>query len=118
MTRIIKVDPQNPDRKILEEVGRLVRKGKIVVYPTETAYGFGTNALDRKAVNRIYKIKREPHKSNIITIVPDLTTAKRYGVVNKNARKLNDYDKIRLLELGVMRIWGLKERLLYKNSTG
>ena len=40
-TKIIKVDREHPDKKILEEAGQLLRAGALVAFPTETLYGLG-----------------------------------------------------------------------------
>ncbi len=87
-TKIIKINPKGPDLKILKEVAKEIKKGKLVVYPTETCYGLGTNALDVKAVRKIYEIKRRPLKSNLTVIVDSLETAKKYGKIDKLAEKL------------------------------
>jgi len=87
-TKIIKIDPKNPDLRILEEVAEELKKGKLVVYPTETCYGLGTNALNVKAVRKIYEIKKRPLKSNLTVIVDSLETAKKYGKIDKLAEKL------------------------------
>jgi len=85
-TEIIKI--KELDRNKFEKIARNVINGKIIVYPTETCYGLGTNALNKKAVEKIYKIKKEPTKSNIIVIVSDLKTAKKYGFIEKYAKKI------------------------------
>ncbi|MFQ6055322.1 MAG: L-threonylcarbamoyladenylate synthase, partial [Methanosarcinales archaeon] len=87
-TKIIEINLEPPNNKIIEKVAKVIRKGGIVVYPTETCYGLGTNALNKRAVEKIYKIKREPNRSNILVIVSDLNTAKKYGFINELAEKL------------------------------
>jgi len=87
-TRIIKIDPKKPNEKILRKIAGEIKKGEIVVYPTETCYGLGTNALKEDSVKRVYEIKRRPLESNITVIVDSLKTAKKYGKLNKTAEKL------------------------------
>lgn len=41
----------------LEKAGETIRNGKLVSFPTETVYGLGANALDEKAVRKIYETK-------------------------------------------------------------
>lgn len=62
-TRVIKVQPNNPDLEVLAEAAAVLRSGKVIGFPTETVYGIG--ALDRypHAVEEMYRIKeREPSK--------------------------------------------------------
>lgn len=44
----------------IDEAARCILSGGIVVYPTETVYGIGANALDESSIARVYAIKRRP----------------------------------------------------------
>ncbi len=54
----------------------VVNSGGIIVYPTETAYGIGCNALDAKAVREIYKLKRRMKTKEMPVIVSSLSMIK------------------------------------------
>ena len=58
MVEIVRVDPLKPDRKVLTRVGRLVERGALVVYPTDTVYGVGTNPLLEDAVRRLTRLRK------------------------------------------------------------
>jgi L-threonylcarbamoyladenylate synthase len=60
----------------LERAAELLRRGGLVVFPTETVYGLGANALDEKAVARIFSIKQRPLSSPLIVHVADVAMAK------------------------------------------
>lgn len=51
---------------LVERAAQLLREGQLVVFPTETVYGVGANALDEAAVRRIYKAKGRPPTSPLI----------------------------------------------------
>jgi L-threonylcarbamoyladenylate synthase len=55
----------------------LLRRGELVVLPTETVYGLAANAFDSNAVQRIYEVKGRPAHNPIIVHVSDLTMARR-----------------------------------------
>ena len=55
----------------------LLRRGELVVLPTETVYGLAANAFDSKAVQSIYEVKGRPAHNPIIVHVSDLTMARR-----------------------------------------
>src|SRR3954453_3595631 len=55
----------------------LLRAGEVVALPTETVYGLAANALDAKAVGRIYEIKGRPAQNPIIVHVASLDLAKQ-----------------------------------------
>lgn len=54
---------------MLEQAAEFIRNGKIVVFPTETVYGIGTNALDEQAVKRLYEVKKRPLNKPISLLV-------------------------------------------------
>ena len=85
--RVYKVDPKYPDEEVLRKVAEMVRKGKVVAYPTDTVYGLGTNALNERAVKRIFEIKGR-EKKPISIVVPSLEKANEFGDINETALKL------------------------------
>jgi tRNA A37 threonylcarbamoyladenosine synthetase subunit TsaC/SUA5/YrdC len=46
--------------ELLKDLGEKIRQGYLVVFPTETVYGLGANALSGDAVSRIFKAKKRP----------------------------------------------------------
>jgi L-threonylcarbamoyladenylate synthase len=56
-TTVWKVDPLQPEARIVEPAATLVSEGGVVIYPTETFYGLGGHPKLRPAVERIYRIK-------------------------------------------------------------
>ena len=62
----------------LERAASAIRAGELVVYPTETVYGLGANALDPGAVSRVFDVKRRSRKKPLSIAVPDVETALEY----------------------------------------
>jgi L-threonylcarbamoyladenylate synthase len=69
------------DRQTLERAVDLIRKGRLVAFPTETVYGLGANALDRAAVGRIYEAKGRPATSPLIVHVASVEMARALASV-------------------------------------
>jgi L-threonylcarbamoyladenylate synthase len=61
----------------VQRAAELLRAGEVVALPTETVYGLAANALDQRAVSRIYDIKARPAHNPIIVHVADINMAKR-----------------------------------------
>ena len=55
----------------IEFIAKETKKGKSVVFPTETVYGIGTNALDEEACNKIFALKERPKDKPLIVLVSD-----------------------------------------------
>jgi len=60
LTKVIKVDPASPSEEAIRQAAKVLIDGGLVIIPTETVYGIAACALDKKAVERLYKIKNRP----------------------------------------------------------
>jgi L-threonylcarbamoyladenylate synthase len=69
---------QTPElfRKAVRQAVELLRAGEVIALPTETVYGLAANALDEKAVAKIFKIKGRPANNPIIVHVSSIEMAK------------------------------------------
>ena len=59
-TVMLKVDAQEPDIEKVRAAARIIRKGGLVAFPTETVYGLGADALNSKAVKGLFEAKKRP----------------------------------------------------------
>jgi len=75
VTRVLTVDPDAPDPAAIAEAAAVIRSGGLVVFPTETVYGLGGNALDATAVARIFAAKGRPAYNPLIVHVADVQAA-------------------------------------------
>jgi L-threonylcarbamoyladenylate synthase len=74
-SNIIKLNPEFPQRIHVQKAATLLRTGGLVAFPTETVYGLGADALNPKAVARIFKAKDRPNWDPLIVHVRDLAMA-------------------------------------------
>ncbi len=70
--RRIQVDPQAPEGVVIGEGARVLAAGGLVAFPTETVYGLGADALNARAVARIFDVKGRPADNPIIVHIADL----------------------------------------------
>ncbi len=73
MTQVLRVDPQHPEPDPIRRAAQILRSGGLVAFPTETVYGLGADALNAKAVARIFQVKGRPSYDPIIVHVADMT---------------------------------------------
>ncbi len=71
-TIISRIDEDNIDNYELEKQAKLLNEGKTVIFPTETVYGLGANALDEDAVKKIYKAKGRPSDNPLIVHISEM----------------------------------------------
>lgn len=70
---LIKIYPENPNPKAIEEVVEVLKKGGIIIYPTDTIYGMGCDITNQKAVEKICRLRGiKPDKANFSFICSDL----------------------------------------------
>jgi len=74
--------------KVIRHAAQALAGGDLVAFPTETVYGLGANALDARAVAKVFAAKERPRFNPLIVHVPGLAAAERYAVVNDMARRL------------------------------
>ena len=71
---LIRIYPENPNERDLLKVVDILRDGGVIIYPTDTVYGMGCDINNKKAVERIAKIKGlKPEKANLSIICYDLS---------------------------------------------
>ena len=68
-TEVVRVDPVAPDKRLLDEAARVLGRGGLVAFPTETFYGLGAAALDRRAVRRVFEVKGRPASMPLLVLV-------------------------------------------------
>ncbi len=73
----------------LGEAVELIKKGEVVVFPTETVYGLGANAFDPNAVRKIFAAKGRPADNPLIVHIADISWIDRLAVdVSRSAREV------------------------------
>jgi tRNA threonylcarbamoyl adenosine modification protein (Sua5/YciO/YrdC/YwlC family) len=77
--KLIKIHPDNPQGNKISEVVEVLRKGGIIIYPTDTVYAMGCDIHNHKAVERLCKMKNlNPAKANLSFICYDLSHISEY----------------------------------------
>ncbi|MDA9554607.1 L-threonylcarbamoyladenylate synthase [Pelobium sp.] len=76
---LIRIYEENPNEKALEQVVTVLKKGGIVIYPTDTVYGLGCDITNHRAIERIAKLRGiKPEKANFSFICYDLSNISDY----------------------------------------
>lgn len=88
MTRRYTVDPQNPDPVIIAHVVTLIRRGSLVVVPTDTAYGLAGDPSNPEVIKRVLKTKQREGKPGMPLLVASLSDARRLGTFSPLAETL------------------------------
>lgn len=77
---LIHIHPENPQERLIRQVADVLRKGGIIIYPTDTIYGLGCDISQQKAVERICSIKGvDPQKAQLSFVCYDLSDLSQYA---------------------------------------
>jgi len=71
----------------LKNLAREIKKGRVIVCPTDTVYGLLADATNKKAVEKIFKIKKRPKTKPLPIFIKDLETTKRLAIIDKNQER-------------------------------
>lgn len=87
--KIIKIWNDNPSDRQLDEIVRDLKNGAVMIYPTDTLYAIGCDALNVKAIDRICRIKGiNPDKTNLSIICSDISQVAEYARYDNYAFRL------------------------------
>jgi tRNA threonylcarbamoyl adenosine modification protein (Sua5/YciO/YrdC/YwlC family) len=79
MSQFLRIYNENPNPKEIEKVVSVLRKGGLVIYPTDTVYGLGCDITNSKALEKIARIKGvKLEKANLSFICNDLSHLSDY----------------------------------------
>ncbi|GHV51141.1 threonylcarbamoyl-AMP synthase [Bacteroidia bacterium] len=86
---LLKIYPENPNRREIDKVVHVLREGGLVIYPTDTVYAMGCDAMNVRAVEKICQLKGiNPRKHDLSIICYDLSNISEYAKVSNAAFKL------------------------------
>jgi tRNA threonylcarbamoyl adenosine modification protein (Sua5/YciO/YrdC/YwlC family) len=76
---LLKIHPLNPEGRKIDRAVSVLKKGGIIVYPTDTIYGIGCDLMNRKSIERLCHILNiKPHKLDLSFICQDISHISDY----------------------------------------
>lgn len=67
--RVVNIDPEKPQEEVIAEAVHIIKHGGVVAFPTRSLYGLGVDALNPKAVQKIFEIKKRPLDKPILVLI-------------------------------------------------
>jgi tRNA threonylcarbamoyl adenosine modification protein (Sua5/YciO/YrdC/YwlC family) len=88
MARVIDIHPSDPQPRRIAEVVATIRGGGLVAYPTDSSYAFGCHIGDKRAMDRIRRIRRTDKNHNFTLVCSDLSEISLYARFDNWAYRL------------------------------
>ena len=82
VARIIEIHPENPQERLVAAVVKVIRSGGLIAYPTDSSYAFGCHIGDKRAMDRIRRIRRTDKNHNFTLVCSDLSEISTYARVD------------------------------------
>lgn len=79
---LLVLDEYSPNPRKIQKAAESVANGGVIAYPTDTVYGIGCDLTNRKAIDRIYRIKGLDRGHRMSFICPDMSTVGQYVQVS------------------------------------
>jgi len=87
ITMIISINPENPQKRLINRVVQVLERGGLIAYPTDTFYGIGCDLFNKKGIQLIHKLKSRPLKKPFSIVCDSLKEISRYAQVSNYAYK-------------------------------
>ena len=84
----LKIHPDNPQLRHINRAVEILKKGGVIIYPTDTVYGIGCSIYDTHAIERVYQIKRQDVHKPFSFVCSDLSHISEYARVSNTAFRL------------------------------
>lgn len=82
------IHPDNPQTRLINQSVEIIKKGGVIVYPTDSGYALGCGIGDKHAMDRIVAIRKLPENHNFTLVCSDLSEISTYAMVNNQAYRL------------------------------
>jgi tRNA threonylcarbamoyl adenosine modification protein (Sua5/YciO/YrdC/YwlC family) len=88
VAKLLEIHPDNPQPRGIAEIVETIREGGLIAYPTDSSYAFGCHIGDKRAMDRIRRIRRTDKNHNFTLVCTDLSEIGTYARVDNWAYRL------------------------------
>lgn len=88
MTQFFYIHPDNPQQRLINQAVEIIKKGGVIVYPTDSGYALGCALGDKHAMDRIVAIRKLPENHNFTLVCSDLSELSTYALVTNQSYRL------------------------------
>ncbi|WP_328188317.1 L-threonylcarbamoyladenylate synthase [Marinobacter sp. OP 3.4] len=88
MSQFFQIHPETPQKRLINQAVDILRKGGVIVYPTDSGYAIGCCLEDKQAADRIKRIRKLDDKHNFTLVCRDLSDVGIYAKVDNTQYRL------------------------------
>ena len=84
---ILRINPENPQGRLIRRVGEVLKEGGVIAYPTDTQYGIGCDLYQKRSIEEVYRFKKRNPKKPFSFVCADLKDISQFAKVSNYAYK-------------------------------
>lgn len=84
---LFRINPINPQKRLITKVVEILKRGGIIAYPTDTFYGIGCDIMNKKAIEKIYLLRQRDRSKPFSFVCSGLKNISDYAKVSNYAYK-------------------------------
>ncbi len=88
MSKYFNIHPDNPQKRIINQIVDIIKAGGLMVYPTDSSYALGCQIGNKTAMQRMSNIRQTDKEHNFTLVCSDLSEIATYAKVNNSAFRL------------------------------
>ena len=88
MAQYFHIHPDNPQHRLVQQAAVIVQEGGLIAYPTDSSYALGCHLDDKRAVDRIRRIRRLDRHHNFTLVANDLKQVSQFAKINNEQYRL------------------------------
>ncbi|NND00365.1 MAG: threonylcarbamoyl-AMP synthase, partial [Gammaproteobacteria bacterium] len=88
MAQYFQIHPHNPQARLVRQAAEILRGGGLVAYPTDSSYALGCHLDDKRAVERIRRIRRLDRRHNFALMAADLKQVSQFAKIDNEQYRL------------------------------
>ncbi len=88
VSQFFQIHPDNPQSRLIKQAVEIIRKGGVVVYPTDSSYAIGCQIGDKNAIERVRRLRKLDDKHNFTLICRDLSQLGLFAKIDTGAFRL------------------------------
>ena len=88
MAQYFEIHPDNPQKRLIQQAVQIIDRGGLIIYPTDSSYALGCHIGDKRAMERIQRLRKVDSKHHFTLVCSDLSEIGTYAKVDNSAYRL------------------------------
>ncbi len=88
MAQYFEIHPDNPQKRLIQQAVQIIDRGGLIIYPTDSSYALGCHIGDKRAMERIQRLRQVDSRHHFTLVCSDLSEIGVYAKVDNSAYRM------------------------------